>query len=285
VATAHFDRSNNFSISLHNVFDLITPRELPCNMPVLELVSPKMHVDVRPVEVTTLIQKSREVWENPLVTTDTESLLDSVEHNHMSPRELGKSPKESNVSGTHSSPLGREDLRPNRVEQNTQMSLVIPATDDVSKPLQDGVEQDHVSPQELEESPKGAREIVTRPSNVEHDDMQEFPADHEVDKVHDDHTATTMTSLQAANVPTVTTHEVVVMQRQEVHPSKNIQHGLDLWERVREYDARTTVEAAQSDTSLPILTRNQKQKIKVQQVMSKQPPKSRVRGDNKSIDQ
>jgi hypothetical protein len=33
-----------------------------------------------------------------------------VEHNHLSPRELGKSPKESNVRGTHSSPLGREDV-------------------------------------------------------------------------------------------------------------------------------------------------------------------------------
>jgi len=82
---------------------------------------------------------------------------------------------------------------------------------------------------------------------------------------------------------------VVGMQRQEVHPSKNIQHGLDLWERVREYDARTAAEAAQSqsksDKSLPVLTRNQKQKVKVQQIMTKQPPKSRARGDNKSTAQ
>jgi hypothetical protein len=87
--------------------------------------------------------------------------------------------------------------------------------------------------------------------------------------------------LVADNLPTVNEQEVVGMQQQEVHPSKNIQHGLDLWERVREYDARTAVEAAESSNiSLPVLTRNQKQKIKVQHVLSKQPPKSRARGVN-----
>ena len=54
VDTSQFDRTNNFSIPLHNVFDIISPRELPLNMPVLELVSPVAHDDVQPVEVTTL---------------------------------------------------------------------------------------------------------------------------------------------------------------------------------------------------------------------------------------
>ena len=31
-------------------------------------------------------------------------------------------------------------------------------------------------------------------------------------------------------------HVAAEIQQQEVHPSKNIQHGLDLWERVRQYD-------------------------------------------------
>jgi hypothetical protein len=215
---------------------------------VLELVSPVEHDDVQPEEVRKLTPEPREVEVNPLVTENTESLLDS------------------------------------------ETSLGTLVTDDVSEPLQDGVEQDHVSPRELEESPKGAREIVTRPSTVEHDNMQE---DHVntlkdivvMDDVTEEPTVTKTTSLEVNNLPTVTAHEVVGMQQQEVHPSKNIQHGLDLWERVREYDARTTVEAAQSDTSIHVLTRNQKQKIKVRQVMSKQPSKSRARGDNKSIDQ
>jgi hypothetical protein len=53
------------------VFDLITPVELPRNIPVLELVSPDAHVDVQLVEVAKLTQKPREVLENPLVTADT----------------------------------------------------------------------------------------------------------------------------------------------------------------------------------------------------------------------
>lgn len=116
VATSQFDRSNNFSIPLHNVFDVITPTEMPLHMSVIEPVSHEAHDDVQPVEVRTLIQKPREELENPLVTADTESLLDSVKHTHMNPRELVESPKESNVRVTHSSPPGREDLRPNGVE-------------------------------------------------------------------------------------------------------------------------------------------------------------------------
>jgi len=35
---------------------------------------------------------------------------------------------------------------------------------------------------------------------------------------------------------------VASLQQQEVHPTKNIQHGLDLWERVRKYDKRSAAE-------------------------------------------
>ena len=72
---------------------------------------------------------------------------------------------------------------------------------------------------------------------------------------------------------------VAPLQPQEFHPSKNIQHGLDLWDRVREYDARAAAEGF-----MPVLTRNQKQKIKVQQVLAK-PTKSQARGENKKTDQ
>jgi len=67
-----------------------------------------------------------------------------------------------------------------------------------------------------------------------------------------------------------------------VHPSKNIQHGLDLWERIREYDARSAAEAEATEDFVPVLTRNQKQKLKVQNVLSKQPLKSRGRGGNQT---
>jgi hypothetical protein len=54
---------------------------------------------------------------------------------------------------------------------------------------------------------------------------------------------------------------------------------LDLWERVREYDARSAAEA--SEGSMQVLTRNQKQKVKVKQVLNQQPSKPRARGDRK----
>ena len=59
-------------------------------------------------------------------------------------------------------------------------------------------------------------------------------------------------------------HVTAEIQQQEVHPSKNIQHGLDLWERVRQYDERSAVE-----DFTPVLTRKQKQKLKLQQVLKK----------------
>ena len=141
---------------LHNVFDRIeriSTDELTMTMPVLEkVVSPVAHVDVEPVEVGRSHQTSREVLENPTVTAVTNSLLYSVKHNHVSPRELVESPNGSIECATHSSPLGHEDIRPGGVEQTNQTSreeLEIPTIDDISEPLQDGVEHDRVSPQEV----------------------------------------------------------------------------------------------------------------------------------------
>jgi len=212
VATHQFHQTNSFSIPLQNVFDLIAPREVPQSMQVLEPISPVAHVDVQPVEVTKLHQKSREVWENPSVTTVTESLLDGVEHNHKSPWELGESPKDSNVHGTHSSPLGREDIRSTGVAKKSQIPREVlenPTVDEISEPLQDGVEQDHVSPRELEGSPKGAREIVARPSTVGHVEMQEV-SDEILKDTFDDHDehieilADVTRSPNDGDVPTVT---------------------------------------------------------------------------------
>ena len=70
-------------------------------------------------------------------------------------------------------------------------------------------------------------------------------------------------------------HVAVEIQQQEVHPNKNIQHGLHLWARVRQYDERSVVE-----DFTPVLTRKQKQKLKLQQVLGNQPTKTRARGDH-----
>lgn len=247
VVTVSDISSNSFSLPLHNVFDRIerlSTDDLAITMPVLEkVVSPVVHDDLQPVEVGRSHQTSREVLENPKV----------------------------------------------------------------SEPLQDGVEHDHVSPRELVDSPKGARESVVRSSPVEHVGMHEVSADfqehHNISLIDPlvvpsensdgllDDTDEVLAGSQAMKTPMVTEasnvvdggmpstkeHNVVILQRQEVHPSKNIQHGLDLWERVREYDARSAAEAP--DGFMPVLTRNQKQKLKVQHVLSKQPSKSRARGD------
>jgi len=72
------------------------------------------------------------------MTDVTNSLLDSLKHNHVSPRELVESPKGSIERVTYSSPLGREDMRHVGVEQTTQTSreeLEIPTVDDISEPL------------------------------------------------------------------------------------------------------------------------------------------------------
>ena len=75
-------------------------------------------------------------------------------------------------------------------------------------------------------------------------------------------------------------HVAAEIQQQEVHPSKNIQDGLDLWERVRQYDERSAIEDFTS-----VLTRKQKQKLKLQQVLKKQPTQTRARGDPSATSQ
>jgi len=167
--------SNSFSFPLQNAFDSITPDDdLHLTRPVLDVVSPEAHDDVQSVEVRQSPQTSREVLENPVLTDATNSLLDGVEHNQVSHRELGMSPNGFTVRGTQASPLRREDIRPMGEVQITQTSREggeIPSADDFSEPLQDGVELGHVSPWELGKSPKGARESVSSPSHAAHDDV------------------------------------------------------------------------------------------------------------------
>jgi len=102
--------SSSFSIPLHNVFDRLdhtSTDDLDLAILVLEkIVSPVAHDNVQLVGVGRMHQTPREVLENPSVNDVTNPLLDSVEHNHGIPRELGKSPKGPNECVKHSSPLG-----------------------------------------------------------------------------------------------------------------------------------------------------------------------------------
>ena len=99
-----------------------------------------------------------------------------------------------------------------------------PTVDDVSDPVQDDVDHDHVSPRELVESPKGARESVPRSSPDEHDDMHElFAESHGLQENSDIVTFENSDGSRDGNEDLIdgSTH-VVTLQRQEVHPSKNI---------------------------------------------------------------
>jgi len=60
-------------------------------------------------------------------------------------------------------------------------------------------------------------------------------------------------------------------QHQDVHSNKNIQHDLELWARIREYDQRTTDEGFTQ-----VLTKKQKQTVK-KQVLGKSPYRTRAR--------
>jgi hypothetical protein len=60
----------------------------------------------------------------------------------------------------------------------------------------------------------------------------------------------------------------------EKHINPRIQHDLDLWQRIKDYDKRTAEEAPYT----PVLTRKQKQNLKKQLLDGKQPYHTRARG-------
>jgi hypothetical protein len=188
--------SNTFSFPLHNVYDIISPRELPNNMLVLEVVSPIAHVDVHSERAEQLHLTSQEVLENPMRDDVSSLLLDEVDHNRSSPRELEECPK-----GSHES------------EHNLS------------------------SPRELKESPKGPIESAPHSSHVvEHQEVHEVSVESvqvQMDTVveHDDlhagshalksHVVVEPSSVVSGSMPTTKEQEVVILQKQEVHPSKN----------------------------------------------------------------
>jgi hypothetical protein len=115
--------------------------------------------------------------------------------------------------------------------------------------------------------------------------MQEVPADKEVANVTVEPNVSNLASLQGPTVPKVSTHEVGVLQQQEVPPervvlvqhneipvSQNIHLDLDLWARIREYDQRM---AAEGFTQM--LSKKQQKDLK-KQVLGKATYNTRTRG-------
>jgi len=199
------------------------------------------------------------------------------------------------------SPVAHDDVhseKAERLHQTLREELENFAVDDVTVTLSDDVEHNHSIPRELVESPKGSHEHVSHSSPVEHIEVHEVSVESvhvQIDTVvehvdvHSGSRSSTVLPVvieqpiaENVSMPTTIQDQQVVasLQQQEVHPNNNIQHGLDLWERVREYDKRSADEDFTS-----VLTRKQKQKLKLQQVLSKQPTKTRARGDPHSTDQ
>jgi len=222
--------SNSFIFPLHNVFDIISPEELPRGTP----VSPVAHDDMHSERAERLHQTSREELENPTVDDVTVTRSDDVEHNHSIPQELVESPKGSHERVSHSSPVEHIEVHEVYVESvQVQMDTVAKHIDVHS----------------------GSRNFFSLSVVIE------------------------LPLAENVSMPTTIQEEQVVagLQQHEVHPCKNTQHGLDLWERVREYNKRSAVE-----DFTPVLTRKERQKLKLQQVL---PTKTHARGDPHSTNQ
>jgi len=198
------------------------------------------------------------------------------------------------------SPVVHDDVHSEKAERLHQTSweeLEIPTVVDVTVMLSDDVEHNHSRPRELVESPRGSHERVPHSSPIEHNEVHEVSVESvqvQTDIVveHVDVHSRSCHSLvspvvverslpENTSMPTSIQEEKVVtdLQQQEVHPSKNIQAGLELWERFRQYDERSAVEDFTS-----VLTRKQKQRIKLQQVLPKKPTKTRARGASHPTD-
>lgn len=157
------------------------------------------------------------------------------------------------------SPVVHDDVHSKRAEwlhQSSREELENPTVDDVTVTLSDDVEHNHSIPRKLLESLNGSHERVSHSSPVEHIEVHEVFVElgqvqtYTVVEHVDVHSSSCNSSVlpvvikqhlaENISMPTTIQEEQVVasLQQQEVHPRENIQHGLDLWERVRVYDPR-----------------------------------------------
>jgi len=242
--------STSFSFPLHNVFDNISSEKFPEATPVIEFISPVAHDDVHSERVERSHPTSQEEVMILMVYDVTVTLSDDVEHNHSTPRELMESPKGSHEHVPYSSIVEHDDVHEVSVESiHVQTDNLVEHVDVHYVPQRSPMDACFIDKSLV------THEVVKKP----------IEGTEEVAQAYANNTLT-----QNQDV-----HVAVEIQQQEVHPNKNIQHGLDLWARVRQYDERS---AAEDFT--PVLRRKKKKKLKLQQVVGKQPTKTRARGDH-----
>jgi len=239
--------STSFSFPLHNVFESISSEELPLATPVFEIVSP--HDEVHSERVEQSLPTSREELENPVVNDVAATFSDDVEHSHSRPRELVESPKGDHEHAPHLSTIEHHDVH--EVSMESQQVLTENSVEHVD--VHSVPNQSSMAARSIDNFVVSHEAVVISLEEIE----EVVQADVNINVSHnqDEHVA-------------------AEIQQQEVHPSKNIQHGLDLCEQVCQYDERSALE-----DFTPVLTRKQKQNLKLQQVLQKQPTKTCARGD------
>ena len=258
--------AGSFRHILQDVLDAIPQGTLPRpDIPVLELAAIVEHDDVqKSLEAATLTVTSNEkvhsvpiVSVPPFYTIQHIDVHDDMDDNVSQNRE--RSPISTSKGANDSIPFDLAAIQIPSQDMRPPLPVIDPIVNASTDESQDNTTSGHAI-------------TITSPEkhSVEHVDVHTGSGHSLVSPVIVERSLAV-----SASMPTTSQEEQVVaeLQQQEVHPSKNIQHGLDLWDRVREYDARSAVEDFTT-----VLTRKQKQKIKLQQDLAKQPTKTRSRG-------
>jgi len=177
-----------------------------------------------------------------------------------------------------------------QVNSKSQEELVIPRIQNapVMHPSADAPEDERSFTVDLEAS-ASAKEMSQTQHDVEHDDVQTSPQDGPlvVRSIPDDTATFLEMECLARNTNYTVEHSGtdengdIILIVYEPHSNPNVQHDLDLWMRVREYDK------ADADRPFtPILSRKQKQQVRKNLQIGKPPPyKTRSQGGSTSGDQ
>jgi len=260
--------AGSFCHILQDVSNAIPQGTLPRpDIPVLELAATVEHDDVqKSLEAATLTVTSNEkvhsvstVSVPPFVTIEHVDVHDDVDDNVSQNRE--GSPISASKGANDSIPLDLAAVHMPSQDMRPPLPVIDPIANASTDESQDITTSDHaITITSLEKH------------SVEHVDVHSGSGHSLVSPVIVERSLAVSPSM-----PMKIQEEQVVaeLQQQEVHPNKNIQRGLDLWDRVCEYDKRSATEDFTT-----VLTRKQKQKIKLQQVLAKQPTKTRSRVGN-----
>lgn len=141
----------------------------------------------------------------------------------------------------------------------------------MTHPSSDAHDDEHSLTVDLETS-ASAREVSPPQHCVAHDDVQTCPQDSPLAVSSDD--TTTFLEMERLAQHTYTVEQIwtdencdKILTVYEPHSNPNVQHDLDLWMRVRDYD-----KANAEKPFTPVLSQKQKQQVKKNLQIGKPPP-------------